>query len=398
MRLVAWTTLKGGWLTTSSEVVRSQLSMGYSPTQGNVLITGATGYLGRLISATLLARAPQRLLLPVRPHHHEDEVRQALHREAQMSGEPIDESQLQRVTVLPVDHADLTRVLEQAKAMDVQHVLHFAGCVDYSDPDQLQEINVGLTRRLLELSKRISAQSFCYVSTAFSSGFIDGPIREEIPPEPESDPTDYTRSKRQAERLVADSGLPFTIVRPAIVIGDSRTGRYSGKPYGVYQLWAAMERLYCSRYLPEIHAVAPSTPLHLVHQDAFREAFWNGLGEMSNNSFLNLVSRQSTLPTVREGWQLFLDVYQPESICFYEDIEEVDLDSLESPQRILLEFAQVNLEISAHPWEFDRTTLEQLIAGGTEFPDVTVDTLKICQDWFFEQSSRLPDHLATRTR
>jgi len=42
------------------------------------------------------------------------------------------------------------------------------------------------------------------------------------------DPTEYTRTKRNAEELVATSGVPYLILRPSIVIGDSRDGRYFG--------------------------------------------------------------------------------------------------------------------------------------------------------------------------
>jgi hypothetical protein len=47
--------------------------------------------------------------------------------------------------------------------------------------------------------------------------------------------TAYVRSKVASEGLVRDSGLPWTIVRPSVLIGDSRTGRISAFQ-GIYKV------------------------------------------------------------------------------------------------------------------------------------------------------------------
>ena len=91
-----------------------------------------------------------------------------------------------------------------------------------------------------------------YLSTAFSCGYRSDRVPERLHPVPESDPTDYTWSKREAESILARSGVPFVIIRPSVVVGDSRDGRYSGKRYGVYQLWHAAERLMGVR-VPSSH-------------------------------------------------------------------------------------------------------------------------------------------------
>lgn len=58
------------------------------------------------------------------------------------------------------------------------------------------------------------------------------------------------------------------ILRPSIVVGHSRDGRYAGRAYGAYQLWTGLCRFLCDEHREVIHAVAPDLPLNFVHQDA----------------------------------------------------------------------------------------------------------------------------------
>ena len=119
--------------------------------------------------------------------------------------------------------------------------------------------------------------------------------------------TDYTWSKREAESILARSGVPFVIIRPSVVVGDSRDGRYSGKRYGVYQLWHAAERLMGVQYPPVIYAVAPpKNRLHLLHQDAFQAGFLACYRHVPAGRFVHLVSREETLPTLRDLYHLWL--------------------------------------------------------------------------------------------
>ncbi|GAB3131429.1 hypothetical protein GCM10027289_17600 [Tsukamurella serpentis] len=101
----------------------------------------------------------------------------------------------------------------------VDVVLHIAGDVSFSRSwDQYLATNVGGTRHALDFARELGAR-FVYVSTAYAQ-------RAEAPGFVRRDggPSAYAASKLAAERLVHDSDLPHVVIRPSIVIGDSRTG------------------------------------------------------------------------------------------------------------------------------------------------------------------------------
>jgi nucleoside-diphosphate-sugar epimerase len=204
------------------------------------------------------------------------------------------------------------------------------------------------------------------------------------------DPTEYTRSKREAEMLVANSGLSFLIVRPSVVIGDSRDGHYSGKAYGLYQYWTAYEKFLSDRYRDEIHLIAPDVKLQVIHQDAFQASFLAAYRNLPRNLIVHLVSRQDTLPTIREVCQIWNAVCgRAHVVHYYNNLSEVPADGLDRRMRMWLEFTSVNGEIAAHSWHFQTTALEHLRAGGLKIRDATIGSINICQERFIAKSSRL---------
>src|SRR5262249_5319043 len=142
---------------------------------------------------------------------------------------------LQRVNILALPPpGEIMRLRESIRGWEVSDIIHCAGCVDYFHRKNLAEGNPELTRAFVQLAREMLLRRFAFISTAFCSGYCDGPIRERLHGDSREDPTEYTRSKREAEAIVAGSDLPYLIVRPSVVVGDSRDGRYGGKRYGLY--------------------------------------------------------------------------------------------------------------------------------------------------------------------
>src|SRR5438105_2153191 len=207
------------------------------------LVTGATGFLGGLVAAKLLAEEPARLVLPVRARHTRATVLTRLAAEIAATGAPITSDFADRVTTLPLpETGEIPAMASAMRALGVNRIVHAAGCVDYFHSENLAKGNTDLTAALVRLGQALRVERFEFISTAFSSGYTTGPIAEAPHADAAEDPTEYTRSKRDAERTVIASGLPWVIIRPSVVIGDSRDGRYGGKPYGLYQLWKAAEK------------------------------------------------------------------------------------------------------------------------------------------------------------
>jgi nucleoside-diphosphate-sugar epimerase len=363
-------------------------------TDGAVLVTGASGFLGRLAAATLLANAGVEVVLPIRDKHTSESIAAALGFEIQaLGGRP---ELLERAHIVPLPPvAELDRLYPVFREHGIREIAHCAGCLSYFNKAKLQEGNVELTRGLLELGRRANVRRFTYLSTAFASGLIDGVVPERLHESSHFDPTEYMRSKRETEWLVARSGLPYVIVRPAIIIGDSRNGRYIGKPYGLYQLWSAAEKFVAQRYMPVIYAIAPRVPLQVVHQDAFQSAFLALHREQPSNSIAHIAGREDGLPTVRDLWDLWLHNWaRPQEIYYYDKLDDVPLDDLDQDERLLVEFAAANIEISTHAWKFETRALDALRRQGLDFHDATVDSVATCQRRFMADSDRIQEFLA----
>jgi nucleoside-diphosphate-sugar epimerase len=376
------------------------LAQAFEP--GTVLLTGAGGYLGALIGGALLAHTDAQVVVPLRQPARAAEVVDTLCAEAQACVAAVGiEACKQRIRcidwpeVAATNRVDLRHRMQHAGVTDV---IHCAGCLDYHDEAALQLINVDYTAHLAAAAAALRVDRFAYVSTAYSAGYLDtstendATIAERISAEePQRDPTGYTRSKRHAERVVATTDVPWLILRPSIVIGAARNGRYSGKRYGLYQQWMGLERLLSSKYHAEIHTVAPVQPLNLLHQDVFQDALLASLRYVPPQSVVNLVSRDAVCPSMRTLWELWMEhVSRPQRVVYYKRFDDVDLKAIDMRQRAYLTFAQVNLEIGAHRWRFDRHWLEQLERSGhLQFTDASFDSVKRCQDHFVAASDVL---------
>jgi nucleoside-diphosphate-sugar epimerase len=354
------------------------------------LLTGSSGYVGRLLAAALLDDTDGKLVLPFRGDKHDAAsiVAGVLDEVAKPGARAKLEDRL-----LPVPWPapeSFGEMLPFLRRHGVDEVVHCAGSLSYFNQAKLRAGNLDLTRDLLGVGEQLGVRRFYYFSTAFSSGLVDGLVREELHPTPTSDPTEYTRSKRETEWLVGRSGVPYVVLRPSIVIGDSRDGRYVGKPFGLYQLWSAAERFGAERYMPVVHAIAPRVPLQVLHQDALQAAFLSVRRHAADGSVVHLVSREEALPTVRDLWDMWLDAWaRPREIYHYDRLADVPLDELDPFQRMLVEFAAANIEISTHAWHFEARVLADLRERGLQFRDATPATVALCQRYFMQQSTRI---------
>jgi nucleoside-diphosphate-sugar epimerase len=354
------------------------------PDRQAIVLTGATGYIGSLLAAALLEEGTP-LVLPVRDGHTRQSVLGLLQPEVSVLGCNGDSGWAERIHVVPL--ADLDGLDRLGRRLAVQEVIHCAGSVDYFNQDLLRQSNIELTATVLKVAKGWNVRRFVYLSTAFSSGYLDREVPEELHGEPDRDPTEYTRTKRAAEWLVHKSGLPYLILRPSIVIGDSRDGHYSGKNYGLYQLWRACERFLCKEWQEVFHLVAPRVPLHLLHQDDLQRAFHAARRMLPDGTIVNVVSRHQTLPTMRHLWDQWVErCFRPAEVHYYARVAQVPHRQLHRCQRALLALASVNLEIGSHAWCFLRENLTRLEVQGLLLHQATVESVTHCLDAFMRES------------
>jgi len=124
-------------------------------------------------------------------------------------------------------------------ARDLDEIFHLAAVYDLSVRREVaMKVNVDGTRHVLDFAARAPRlERFQYVSTCYVSGRYPGIFRETDLERGQKFQNFYEETKYLAEvdvRKRQAEGLPTTIYRPGIVVGDSQTGetqKYDGPYY-----------------------------------------------------------------------------------------------------------------------------------------------------------------------
>ncbi len=130
---------------------------------------------------------------------------------------------------------------------EVRRVFHLAAIYDLAVPLEVaQRVNVDGTGNVLELCLACGQlERLAYVSTAYVAGLRKGVVYEHELIFGQDFKNHYESTKAQAEVWVREElhRIPTTIIRPAIVVGDSRTGE-TEKFDGPYYLLRTIARLH----------------------------------------------------------------------------------------------------------------------------------------------------------
>jgi thioester reductase-like protein len=200
------------------------------------LITGFPGFIGRRLVQRLLDQDGRAKVVALVEPRMLDTARAA-----------AAELDPKRIEIVPGDIAERGLGLDEATwsrlAADVRVVYHLAAIYDLAVPEQLaQRVNVDGTGNVLELclaAKKL--ERHVYVSTAYVAGWRTGVVYEHELALGQTFKNHYESTKFQAEVWVRETmdRVPTTILRPAIVVGDSQTGE-TQKFDGPYYLLRAI--------------------------------------------------------------------------------------------------------------------------------------------------------------
>jgi thioester reductase-like protein len=201
-----------------------------------LVITGATGFLGREVLKRLVERLPEaRFALLVRGREGEspgDRVRGLLE---ELFGPAQRDAVRERIEVhaadLSLERFGLTEAAYGSLMDGTTHVVHSAATVRFDHPlETARRINVGGTKGVLDLAREVhrrgSLKTLTYIGTAFVAGTRTGLVSEDELDVGQGFRNTYERTKCEAEKLVraAQDDVPVAIARPSIIVGDSRTG------------------------------------------------------------------------------------------------------------------------------------------------------------------------------
>lgn len=222
-------------------------------TARTVLLTGVTGFLGKVILEELVRRrdelAIKRIVVVIRPlrgEHAHDRFRREVAEARCFAELPADWTRLVTVLEGQLEEPGLGLAPDGAALLDsVTHVVHAAASVKFNLPlARAARVNVDASLNLLELVRHVpKLERFVYVSTAYVTPHVPGaPVEEVLAPLPAPaadlyeacvdgtftdaellartrQPNGYTLTKSIAEHLLVErrGAIPLTIVRPSII-------------------------------------------------------------------------------------------------------------------------------------------------------------------------------------
>ncbi len=271
-----------------------------------IFITGATGFLGSQIAERLIKKPNLSLILLVRGNNYDEAVKH-LSRSWWESENLMNElkeidTPSSKIMIL---NGDVTKDLlgldpENFRYLveNVTHVIHAAADLKLnSSIENLRRINLRGTENMIKMAlkaKNYRLKKFSHISTAYVAGKRKGLIEEDSLSGKSGFKSNYEQSKFEAEEVVRKADLPFVILRPGMIVGDSTTG-YIKTFNTIYSLI----RLYMNglRFFP----VSKNLKINMVPVDYVADAVCTiTLNEDSNTKTFHLTGPYQNSPTVHE--------------------------------------------------------------------------------------------------
>ena len=201
--------------TTATSIARDRLQ--------EVLLTGYPGFIGKRLTREILRKHPKAKLICL--------VEESYLKNANATLESLAPTQQSRVRLISGDVSKLHLGLsgkELRQLEQVTHIFHLAAVQALNAPSEVMErTNLDGTRHILHLAKSLpNLKRLIHFSTCYVSGNRRGVITESELSQEQTFRNAYEETKYLGERLVqkAKKDLPICIIRPSIVVGDSKTG------------------------------------------------------------------------------------------------------------------------------------------------------------------------------
>ena len=282
-----------------------------------VLLSGATGFLGSAIACEIVTTTDATVYALVRPKS--GRTPQQRLESLWCENKTLREALGSRVIAVEGDvesaHLGMDSEHYQELSSTIDLVIHAAAEVGVNQTEErFWDVNVRGTYAMLEFARQAEATRYVHISTAYVAGRLQGHIPERVFGDADYNSL-YEKSKHEAELLVSGyEDVPYVIVRPAQIVGDSKSGFVSTFNTLYYPL---------KRYLRgELHVIPASpdlrvnmVPVDYVAHLACRAAF---VQDIPAHHVVHAVGQPHELPTldelidaVRTWARLNLDVELP---------------------------------------------------------------------------------------
>ncbi|MGB8234202.1 MAG: SDR family oxidoreductase, partial [Methanobacterium sp.] len=288
--------------------------MGRGELKNTVFLTGATGFLGTQIVRRLIKKENISVIVLVRGQNFEDahrHLRRAWWEWPDLMEEIVEQKKFTtedlNISKICLLNGDISKEGFGLKNDEynylidtVTHIIHAAADIRLNAPiEDLRKINVTGTKNLvkfgLDIHKNHGILRFSHLSTAYVAGGQDGLISENSLNDDYGFLSNYEQSKYEGELIVKRSGLPISIFRPGMVVGDSTSGYVK-----TFNTIYVLIRLYLSKKLPLL-PVSEDSKINLVPVDYVADSVVKlTLDENAEGFTFHLTAPYSSLPNVKE--------------------------------------------------------------------------------------------------
>lgn len=264
-----------------------------------ILLTGANGFIGTQIARFLIKNKEHNILAMVRADNKQSAVKRL--KRAWWDWPEIEETIEERVEVIAGDvireNLGWDDETYSQRASSITHIIHTVADLRLHAPlKDLNKTNVQGTLNLLKLAKESPhLKRFSHLSTAYVAGKRAGEVGEDDLSDFYGFWSNYEESKYEAEKAVRKSKLPFSIFRPGMVVGNSKTGEIK-----TFNTLYILLKLYLTGKLRLI-PTSSSLKLNPIPADYVARAVssltFNSRAEMKT---FHLTTPSTQLPTIKE--------------------------------------------------------------------------------------------------
>lgn len=344
-------------------------------TELNIFLTGATGFLGGKLIHHLIEDQENHLFVLARNNTKAEALRSTLSPENQ-----------ERITFIKGDitteQCDLAEedLLKLKNNVDI--VYHLAALVkfDVELRDELFQINYEGTKHVLELANQCEAKSFFHISTAYTVGKNEIG-KEALYPLNNEWNNPYEESKAKAEHLVFSykDQMDVSIFRPAIIVGDSKTGE-ADSHFTLYGFMRALD-LFKRRALRKAKGEAQRYRLvasktgtsNFVPVDYVADILALASKKAQKNTIYNITNPNP--PTNQEILSMLKDALDFEQLSVVEDHKQYELSPEEQQLNQMIQVFLVYLE--THITFEDENTQELIHDTDIEHLNMPPETVRM---------------------